>query len=146
MKIGVLHGPNLDRLGTREPAVYGRVTLPEIDRMVAEEAARLGVDVEILQSNHEGVVVDAVWRLRDEGVDGFLVNAAGWTHTSVVLRDALVGSGRPFVEVHVSNVFAREDFRHRSLLADVAVGVVCGFGPRSYLLGLRGLVDGIRAG
>ncbi|MEZ4236130.1 MAG: type II 3-dehydroquinate dehydratase [Myxococcota bacterium] len=135
----VLHGPNLDRLGTREPAVYGTATLPEIDASLVRLGEALGVGVTTLQTNHEGVAIDRIWAAADAGVDGLLVNAGGWTHTSVALRDALAGCGRPFVEVHLSNVAAREPFRHASLLAPVAAGVVTGFGAASYELGLRGL-------
>ena len=138
MKIGVIHGPNLDRLGRREPELYGRMTLDEIDASVADEAQRLGADIEALQSNHEGRLLDAIGSMGDR-VDGFLINPAGLTHTSVALRDALLAADRPFVEVHLSNPKAREPFRHHSYLSDIALGVVFGFGPESYLLGLRGL-------
>lgn len=138
-RIGVLHGPNLNTLGRREPGIYGEITLPEIDRRVAEEAAELGAEVVAFQSNLEGELVDWI-QAESDGVDGWVVNAGGFTHTSVVLRDALLASGRPFVEVHLSNVYARESFRHESVLADVAVGVVAGLGVHSYLLGLRGLL------
>jgi 3-dehydroquinate dehydratase-2 len=139
VRIGVLHGPNLNTLGQREPEVYGAMTLAEIDRLIAEAARDHGVDVVAFQSNVEGVLVDWI-QAEAASVVGWVVNAAGFTHSSVALRDALVASDRPFVEVHISNVFAREDFRHRSLLADAAVGVVSGFGPLSYVLGLHGLV------
>lgn len=138
MRIAVLHGPNLDRLGTREPDVYGSTTLEEIDALLADLGGELGIDVETFQSNFEGAFLDHVGALR-ERVDGIVVNAAAWTHTSVAVRDALVGTGLPFVEVHMSNVHAREEFRQRSWLSDVATGVVYGFGAQSYLLGLRGL-------
>jgi len=136
--VGVLHGPNLNRLGGREPEQYGRRTLEEIDRLLEGRAGELGLEIRSYQSNSEGDLVDRVqdWTPR---VAGWLVNAGGLTHTSVVLRDALVDGGRPFVEVHLSNVFAREPFRRESLLSDVAVGVVSGFRARSYLLGLEGL-------
>jgi 3-dehydroquinate dehydratase-2 len=135
----VLHGPNLNLLGVREPSIYGSTTLPEIDARLVELGAELGLSVQCLQSNHEGSLIDTIQAAMGRGVAGFLVNAGGLTHSSVSLRDALVGSGRPFVEVHLSNVHAREPFRHRSLLSDVAAGVVVGFGARSYELGLRGL-------
>jgi len=138
-RLGVLHGPNLHLLGTREPEVYGRSTLEDVNEALRGLAAELGVELTFFQSNHEGALVD--WLVESAlQVEGFLVNAAGLTHTSVVLRDALVGVGRPFVEVHLSNTAAREPFRHHSLLADRAAGVVYGFGVESYLLGLRGLV------
>lgn len=143
-RIGVLHGPNLNTLGLREPQIYGEVTLEEVDRRVAREAAELGVEVVAFQSNLEGALVD--WIQAEAGsVDGWVVNAGGFTHTSVVLRDALLASSRPFVEVHLSNVFARESFRHESVLADVAVGIVAGLGVDSYLLGLRGLLASMDA-
>ena len=136
----VVHGPNLNTLGSREPGIYGSVPLAEIDRRLGALGAELGAVVRSFQSNHEGALVD---RIQDEGtagVAGFLVNAGGLTHTSVALRDALLAVGRPFVEVHLSNVARREPFRHTSFLSDVAVGVVHGFGPASYELGLRGLL------
>lgn len=139
-RIGVLHGPNLNLLGRREPEVYGHATLEDVDGIVAEAAGGLGAEIVAFQSNLEGALVD--WIQAEAGrVDGWIVNAGGFTHTSVALRDALLAAGRPFVEVHLSNVFARESFRHTSLLADAAVGVVAGFGPASYVLGLRGLLE-----
>jgi 3-dehydroquinate dehydratase-2 len=143
MRICVLHGPNLNLLGTREPDLYGTETLSAIDERLRARAAELGVQIESFQSNHEGELVDRVQEQADR-VDGWLVNAAGLTHSSVTLRDALVASRKPFVEVHLTNIFAREPFRHRSLLSDVALGVVSGFGTRSYLFGLDGLLDGLR--
>ena len=132
----VLHGPNLNKLGSREPGVYGTTTLPEIDAMLAEEAARRGARVRSLQSNHEGVLIDALHEAVDEGVTAVVLNAAGYTHTSVALRDAVVACRRPVIEVHLSNVAAREPFRHTSLIAPVAVGTIAGFGAESYRLGL----------
>lgn len=134
----VLNGPNLDLLGTREPEVYGTATLSDIDRMLQGLAAELELEVESFQSNSEGAILDFLESAAAR-VDGFLVNPGGLTHTSVALRDGLVGVGRPFVEVHLSNTQAREEFRRRSFLSPVAVGVVAGFGAASYLLGLRGL-------
>lgn len=138
MRIAVVHGPNLNLLGTREPEVYGRATLAEIDDALRRLGDELGAAVESYQSNHEGALVDFV---QETEADGLVVNAGAYTHTSIALRDALAGVPRPYVEVHLSNVFARERFRHRSRLAARAVGVVCGFGPDSYLLGLRALVE-----
>lgn len=140
MKILVLHGPNLDRLGRREPAVYGRVTLPAIDARLFALGAELGAEVASFQSNWEGALVDRVHLAADEGVRGIVLNPAGYTHTSVALRDALLAVALPFVEVHLTNVHAREPFRRHSYFSDVAVGVVCGFGAQSYELGLRGLL------
>jgi 3-dehydroquinate dehydratase-2 len=139
VKLQVLHGPNLNLLGTREPEVYGSVTLAEVDDSIRALARELGVDVAIVQSNHEGELVDVVQATAGDTA-GYVVNAGGYTHTSVALRDALVASGRPFVEVHVSNVFARETFRRESLLGDIALGTVSGFGAASYTLAVRGLV------
>jgi 3-dehydroquinate dehydratase-2 len=144
VRIAVLHGPNLNLLGTREPGVYGSATLAEIDAALARTGAELGAEVACFQSNHEGALVDEVQRRAGE-VDGFVVNAAAYTHTSVALADALAGVARPYVEVHLSNVFARERFRHRSYLAAGAVGVVSGFGAASYTLGLRALVEHLTA-
>jgi 3-dehydroquinate dehydratase-2 len=140
VRIGVLHGPNLNSLGTREPAIYGSTTLDEIDGLVSEAAGARGVGIVTFQSNQEGDLVDWI-QGESESVAGWVVNAAGFTHSSVALRDALVASERPFVEVHISNVYSREEFRHRSVLADAAVGVVTGFGAQSYLLGLQGLLS-----
>ena len=139
MHIAVLNGPNLNLLGEREPEVYGRTTLREIEAATRERARALGVDCSWTQTNHEGELVDAVQRLRGKA-DGAVINAAAFTHTSLALRDALLAVKVPFVEVHLSNIFAREPERHRSLLADVAVGVVTGFGADSYRLGLEGVV------
>lgn len=140
MRIGVVHGPNLNLLGTREPEVYGRATLDDVNAGVAALAAELGVEVEFFQSNHEGALVDHVQEAAGR-VRGFVVNAGAYTHTSIALGDALAGVARPYVEVHLSNVFARERFRHRSYLAAGALGIVSGFGAESYRLGLRGLVE-----
>lgn len=137
-RILVLHGPNLDALGTREPDVYGRATLEEIDRQLRQLAPELGCEVESLQSNHEGVLIDALYSARERS-DGALLNPAGLTHTSVSLRDAVLAAGIPVIEVHLSNPAAREPFRHDSRVSGAAVGVVQGFGPDSYLLGLRAL-------
>lgn len=139
MRIAVVHGPNLRLLGRREPDVYGTTTLEEIDEALHELAEELGVEVEAFQSNAEGAILDFLEESANR-VDGFVVNPGGLTHTSVALRDGLTATGRPFVEVHLSNIAARERFRHHSFLAPVAVGTVAGFGPNSYLLGLRGLV------
>lgn len=139
MKVAVLHGPNLNLLGEREPEVYGHATLSEVDAALRSEAEALGVEVDTFQSNHEGALIERVHEAA-ESVQGLVVNAGGYTHTSVALRDALAGVGRPFVEVHLSNVHARERFRQTSLLAPIALAVVSGFGADSYTLGLRGLV------
>ncbi len=143
MKILVLHGPNLNLLGEREPEVYGRVSLAEIDARLADLAKASGAELDVLQSNHEGVLIDRIQAARD-GVDGIIINPGGFTHTSVALRDALIACGRPVVEVHLSNIYAREDFRHKSLIADVAVGQIVGLGPVGYELALRALLERLK--
>ena len=140
MNILVLHGPNLNLLGTREPGVYGRVPLAEIDAQLTHWARQRGISLSCAQSNHEGVLVDTLQTAASQQIDGVLINAAAYTHTSIALRDALLATALPFVEVHLSNTHGRESFRHGSLLADRAIGVVCGFGGLSYRLGLEGLV------
>jgi 3-dehydroquinate dehydratase-2 len=136
----VLQGPNLDRLGLREVSTYGTTTLPELTERLDTLAAELGCELQHFQSALEGELVGRVHRAVDEGVEAAIVNAAAYTHTSIALRDALLAGPLPFVEVHLSNVHAREPFRHRSLLADVAIGVITGLGPASYELALRALV------
>ncbi|MCX6356822.1 MAG: type II 3-dehydroquinate dehydratase [Candidatus Aureabacteria bacterium] len=139
MKILVIHGPNLQLLGAREPELYGRASLEEINSSLGEIAQREKVTIEVFQSNHEGEIVDAIGRALGL-VDGILINPAAYTHTSVALRDAILSVKIPTVEVHLSNIYAREEFRHTSLIAPVAVGQVSGFGPRSYCLGLEALI------
>lgn len=143
MRIAVLNGPNLNLLGRREPEIYGRTTLAEIEAMVRRDASAAGAEIDWFQSNHEGHLVDAVhaWRGRASGA---LVNAGALTHTSLALRDALLAVEVPFVELHLSNIFAREPERRHSVLADLAIGLVTGFGPQSYLLALRALVERLR--
>lgn len=143
MLVAVLNGPNLNLLGEREPEIYGSDTLADIERMVRAEALGLGLEIEWLQTNHEGEFVEAVHGLRGR-VNGALVNAAAFTHTSLAVRDAFLAVRPAFVEVHLSNIFAREPERRRSLLADLAIGIVAGFGADSYLLGLRALAPRIR--
>lgn len=140
IKVLVLHGPNLNLLGRREPGVYGSVTLSDIDAALTEEANRRDVALRIVQSNHEGVLIDAIHAVID-WADGILINAGAFTHTSVALRDALAGVNLPAVEVHMSNIYARAAFRHRSLIAPVCVGQIAGFGWQSYLLGLIALLE-----
>ncbi len=139
MHIAVLNGPNLNLLGVREPERYGTTTLAQIEGIVRGRAKELGVELSWMQTNHEGALVEAVQQLRGNAA-GALINAAAYTHTSLALRDALLAVLVPFVEVHLSNVFAREEQRRHSLIADLAIGVVAGFGAQSYLLGLEALV------
>jgi len=144
MKILFLHGPNLNLLGTREPEVYGSMTLNDINEKMIALGKELGADVTCLQSNHEGALIDALHDARAWAA-GVVFNPGGYTHTSVALRDAISAIAIPVIEVHLSNVYAREEFRHVSLVSAVCKGKVTGFGWRSYELGLRGLVDIIRA-
>lgn len=139
----VLHGPNLNLLGRREPEVYGSVTLDDIDELLREKARSLNVRLSCFQSNSEGALVDAIQQAWGQA-DGLLINPAAYTHTSVAVRDAIAAVAIPTVEVHLSNIYRREPFRHHSYVAPVAVGQVSGFGYRSYLLGLQALVDGLK--
>lgn len=143
MKISVVHGPNLALLGRREPEVYGSATLDEIDARLKALADELQVEVDTFQSNAEGAILDHLESVAASS-HGILINPGGLTHTSVTLRDGLAATGLPVVEVHLSNVHARERFRRHSYVAPIAVGVVAGFGPDSYLVGLRGLVAHLR--
>jgi 3-dehydroquinate dehydratase II len=145
MRIAVLNGPNLNLLGHREPEIYGRTSLAEIERMVRQAATPLGVEIDWFQSNHEGEMVEAVQRLQGQA-DGAMINAAALTHSSLALRDALLAVKVPFVEVHLSNIFAREPERRHSVIADLALGMVTGFGAQSYLLALQALLGRLRVG
>ena len=145
MRIAVLNGPNLNLLGTREPDVYGSTTLAELEQQVRAEALRLEVTLTWLQTNHEGAFVEAVQGLRGQA-DGAIVNAAAFTHTSLAIRDAFLAVKIPFVEVHLSNIFAREAERRHSRLADLALGIVAGFGPSGYTMALQALVLKLRGG
>ena len=141
--VHVLNGPNLNLLGRREPQIYGSVTLPQIEERLREHAATVGVALTFRQSNHEGDLVGWIQEAGAAGA-GVLINAAAYTHTSVALRDAIAGSGVAAVEIHLSNVYARESFRHHSFIAPVCIGVICGFGPAGYQLGLDALLPVLR--
>lgn len=140
MKILILHGPNLNLLGTREPEVYGSMTLEDINNKLVGLGKELGVEVKSMQSNHEGALIDALHDAR-MWANGVVFNPGGYTHTSVALRDAIVAIGIPVIEVHLSNVYAREEFRHKSLISAVCRGKILGLGWKSYTLGLRALVE-----
>ena len=138
MRIAVINGPNLNRLGTREPELYGRESLADIERSLREVASEVGAEVSFAQRNGEGDLIDAIHQLRGR-VDGVVINAGAYTHTSLAIRDALAAIAVPFIEVHVTNVYAREPERRHSMLAPAAVGVVCGLGAYGYELAFRGL-------
>lgn len=143
LSILVLHGPNLNLLGTREPGVYGSLTLAEINRLLESKASELEAEMLSVQSNHEGVLVDAIHGALGKH-QGIVINAGAYTHTSVALRDAIAAVNLPTVEVHLSNIYRREDFRHHSYIAPVVIGQISGFGPQSYVLGLQALVHYLR--
>ncbi|MDD3352205.1 type II 3-dehydroquinate dehydratase [Zoogloea sp.] len=143
-RILVLHGPNLNLLGRREPGIYGLTTLSDIHEAMESRARADGVLLESFQSNHEGELIDRVQAAATEGVDFIVINPAGYTHTSVALRDALAGVDIPFVEVHLSNIHAREPFRHHSYFSDKAIGVICGLGAQGYLLALEFALSRLR--
>jgi len=140
MRILVIHGPNLNMLGKREPEIYGSSTLDDVNTRLGKEAKELGAEVEFFQSNSEGEIVGRIQAAMDS-TDGILINPGGYTHTSVAIRDAILSTGLPVVEAHMSNIYKREDFRQKSYVSAVALGVVSGFGADSYSLGLRGLVN-----
>lgn len=144
MKIAVINGPNLNLLGVREPAVYGRETLADVERSLRAVARELPVELEFIQHNGEGQIIDAIHALRGQ-VNGAIVNAGAYAHSSLAIRDALVGTSIPFVELHISNVYAREPERRHSMLAPAALGVICGLGTYGYELALRGLVKSLSA-
>ena len=139
-KILVIHGPNLNLLGQREPGIYGRVTLDAINRELTKVAKKRKVSLVIKQSNHEGKIVDLIGKAK-KGFSAILINPAAYTHTSVAIRDAIAASGVLTVEVHLSNIYSREEFRHKSLISPVANGTILGFGAKSYTLGLAALLD-----
>ena len=141
MKILVIHGPNLNLLGRREPAIYGHLTLAKINQMLKIQAKKNKVSLVIKQSNHEGQIVDFIGQAKKNKFQGILINPAAYTHTSVAVRDAIAGCALCVVEVHLSNIYAREEFRHKSLISPVVNGTILGFGAKSYTLGLAALVD-----
>ena len=136
----VINGPNLNMLGVREPSIYGTLSLSDIEQKVKKKASQSGIEVEFRQSNHEGVLVDWIQQALGE-FDAIVLNAGAYTHTSVAIRDAIKGTGIPTVEIHLSNVFSREDFRHKSYLSPVCIGVICGFGAESYTLALDAIAN-----
>lgn len=143
MKILVIHGPNLNLLGRREPGIYGRTTLTQINAQLQELAGKMDVELRIVQSNHEGEIVSFIGDNAD-WADGIVINPAAYTHTSVAIRDAIAAVGLPTVEVHLSNVFSREEFRHFSYISPVATGVICGFGAESYILAVKAIIGVIK--
>lgn len=144
MKILILHGPNLNLLGQREPQTYGFQTLEDINRLLKEKAEKLNVDVDAFQSNNEGILVDLIQDARTK-YDGIIINAAAYTHTSIAIRDALIAVDLPCIEVHLSNIYAREGFRHNSFLADICMGQITGFKADSYLLALDAMINFLKA-
>ncbi len=143
MKIYVLNGPNLNMLGVREPGIYGAQTLESINCGLDKLASELGAEAVFIQSNHEGGIVDAIQEAMKDG-DGIILNAGAYTHYSIAIRDAIAGCGLPCIEVHLSNVHAREEFRHKSVIAAKCIGVIAGFGADSYSLAMRGIINYIR--
>jgi len=140
MDLLLINGPNLNLVGKREPSIYGSQTLEDIQEQLLNLASELDAKLQFFQSNSEGEMIDCIQQSVGS-IDGILINAGAYTHTSIALRDALLGVAIPFVEVHLSNIYSREDFRHKSFLSDKALGLVCGFGPNSYQLALQGIVS-----
>lgn len=140
-KILVLHGPNLNRLGLREPSVYGTITLPQINQNLASLATASGITLTAIQSNSEADLIDIVQQAWDDQIDYLIINPAAFTHTSIALRDALLATHIPFIEVHISNIFARESFRHHSYFSDIATGVISGLGVMGYTLALQTIIE-----
>lgn len=144
MKILVLHGPNLNLLGTREKSVYGDVTLDQINKELESLAKELSISIHCVQSNSEAVLIEEIHKAGAEKFSGLLINPAAYGHTSIALRDAILGTSLPCVEVHLSNIYSREEFRHKTYLSDIAIGVITGFGANSYFLGLSALVKTLK--
>jgi len=143
LKVLVINGPNLNRLGLREPEIYGRLTLADLEGILKKEGEALGIELDFFQSNSEGAIVDAIQQARDR-YDGLIINPGAYTHYSIAIRDAIVGEGIPTVEVHISNIYKREEFRHHSLIAPVSIGQVSGFGFYGYVMALYGLNNYLR--
>ena len=142
-KVLLIHGPNLNLLGHREPEIYGKATIEEINQDVIKEAKKEAIAIEIMQSNHEGEIVDAIGKAKDD-FQGIIINPAAYTHTSVAIRDAICAAGIPTIEVHLSNIYSREEFRHTSLVAPVALGQISGFGKYSYILALKAIAKTLK--
>ena len=142
-KVLLIHGPNLNLLGQREPEVYGKATIEEINQEAIKEAETEGISIEIMQSNHEGEIVDIIGKAKDN-FEGIIINPAAYTHTSVAIRDAISAAGIPAIEVHLSNIYAREEFRHTSLIAPVALGQISGFGKYSYILAVKAIAKTLK--
>lgn len=142
-KILVLHGPNLNRLGKREPQVYGSTTLSELNSALAAQAKSAGFNLDVKQSNSEAELIDLIHRASDDRIDYLIINPAAFTHTSIALRDALAATAIPFIEVHISNIYAREAFRQHSYFSDIARGVISGLGVKGYSLALEAIIDEI---
>lgn len=140
----ILHGPNLNLLGMREPEIYGRETLAEVDAKLVNFGNEIGLRIETFQSNHEGVLIDRIQQAKHDGFSAIVINPGGYTHTSIALRDAIAGVGLPTMEVHLSNIHAREKFRHHSFIAPVAIGQICGLGTLGYELAIRGLLARVK--
>lgn len=145
MTLKVITGPNLNLLGSRENGVYGNVSLADIEKKLTVQAKELGFKIKCIQSNHEGVLVDEIQAARNEGVRGILINPGAYGHTSIALRDALLAVAIPFVEAHISNIYKREEFRHKTYLSDIADGIIIGLGPKSYEIGLAALALVVKA-
>lgn len=143
MRILLINGPNLNLLGTRQPEIYGTTTLPQIEAAVRERAVGMGAEVHAFQSNHEGAIIDFI-QAEAGAADGIVINAAAYGHTSIGIRDALTAARLPVVDVHISNVYAREPFRHHSFIAEIALGQISGLGWRGYLLAIEGLIEHLR--
>ena len=143
-KVLVIHGPNLNLLGQRETDIYGKFSIDSLNKEITAQAAKHGLNSDIIQSNHEGEIVDIIGQSKDKGFKGIIINPAAYTHTSVAIRDAISATNLPVVEVHLSNIYAREDFRHTSLTAGACIGQITGFGGISYILALEGIVEYLR--